>query len=287
MAVPDAFRSRAIAWLIFFARTDSSVVPRPVGKLGADPLAVSPKAFRLSARRLQIRAGRGKAPPLRPSLFLYDWGPNKTSFRWFPPHVLLGAWMTPIERWAKQDMFAKTIELSVTKKELLFSYGRKEARFRPVIYLTTDKKVLAVGTAPTDGAFNLEAHVFEDEKIVDAFALLEAMLRIGFRQVLGGFSFRPVAVRISVGPDIRRDLKGFTPAIFHYAATNAGAGKRAAGPWLNKPVSTDNARWSAAYADCVGPAVAETRATGVARVPSAPRTWWTGDGVARDCGARA
>lgn len=67
MAVPDAFRSQAIAWLIFFARTDSSVVPRPVGKLGTDSLAVSFAAFRLSTRRLQFRAARGRAAPLRPS----------------------------------------------------------------------------------------------------------------------------------------------------------------------------------------------------------------------------
>jgi hypothetical protein len=122
-------------------------------------------------------------------------------------------------------MFAKTIELKATKKEFLFSYGMKEERFRPVIYLTSDKRVMTVGEAPKEGVVDLAAHIFEDKKIDDSFALLETMMRYGVRKVIGGFFVGTLTIRISIGADIREDLKGFAPAIFHYAATNAGAGK--------------------------------------------------------------
>jgi len=122
-------------------------------------------------------------------------------------------------------MFAKTVDFNATKKEFLFSVGMKEVRFRPVVYLSADKKVLAVGDAPTEGVVDLEAHIFEDEKTADSFAILEAMIRFGLRDVLGRFSIGPLTVRVSVGADIRQDLKGFAPGIFHYAVTNAGASK--------------------------------------------------------------
>ena len=122
-------------------------------------------------------------------------------------------------------MFGKTVDLSATKREFLFSTGMTEARFRPVVYLSADKKVLAVGDAPTEGVVDLEARVFEDEGIDDSFAILEAMIRFGLRKILGRVSLGPLTVRISVGADIRQDLKGFAPAVFHYAVTNAGASK--------------------------------------------------------------
>ena len=94
-----------------------------------------------------------------------------------------------------------------------------------MIYLSAEKKVLAVGDAPTEGIVDLEAHIFEDKKIEDSFALLEAMMRYGVRKMIGGFFVGSLTMKVSIGADIREDLKGFAPAIFHYAATNAGAGK--------------------------------------------------------------
>lgn len=122
-------------------------------------------------------------------------------------------------------MFTKTIDLTATKMELLFSDGRKEARFRPIIYLSADKKVLAVGEPPAEGAVAQAIRVFENEAVADSFALLEAMIRYGVRQVTGSWIIGSLTMRISVGADLRRELKGFTAAIFHQAATNAGAAK--------------------------------------------------------------
>jgi|LakWasMet28_LOW6_FD_contig_31_66841_length_252_multi_8_in_0_out_0_1 hypothetical protein len=63
MAVPDAFRSRAIAWLIFLVGTDSSVVPRPVGKFGADPSAGQLRTARRSNPQTPVQGGEGAAAP--------------------------------------------------------------------------------------------------------------------------------------------------------------------------------------------------------------------------------
>lgn len=122
-------------------------------------------------------------------------------------------------------MFAKTIELTATKKEFHFTCGMKEARFRPVVYLSSERRVLSVGSAPIDGGAAIEARVFEDEGFEDSFSVLEVMMRYGSRAVIGGFSIGTITFRISIGPDIRKDLMGFTNGLFTQAATHAGAGK--------------------------------------------------------------
>ena len=123
-------------------------------------------------------------------------------------------------------MFAKIIELKASREEFVFSCGMKEARFRPVIYLSSERVVLAIGEPPTQGAVAQEARLFADRKLEDAFALLETLLRHGLREVIGGgFFFGALTFRISLAADLREDLAGFAPVVFHYAATNAGAKK--------------------------------------------------------------
>jgi hypothetical protein len=123
-------------------------------------------------------------------------------------------------------MFAKIIELKASREEFIFAHGMKEARFRPVIYLSSDRRVLAIGEPPAEGVVAQEAHVFTDRKLENAFALLETLLRYGLREVIGGgFYFGTLTFRISLAADLREELAGFAPAIFHYAATNAGAKK--------------------------------------------------------------
>jgi hypothetical protein len=60
-------------------------------------------------------------------------------------------------------MLTKTIELSAPKQEFRFSCGPKESRFRPVVYLSSDRKIVAVGNAPATGSFAVVARIFEDE----------------------------------------------------------------------------------------------------------------------------
>jgi hypothetical protein len=122
-------------------------------------------------------------------------------------------------------MFAKTIDLSATREEFRFSCGRKEARFRPVVYLSSDRKIVAVGDAPATGSFAVVTRIFEDEKADDSLALLVAMMHYGLWHVLGRFRIGRLTFRISVGGDIRQDLKGFAPSVFVQAAQKAGAAK--------------------------------------------------------------
>ncbi|MBI5382267.1 MAG: hypothetical protein HZA31_10240 [Opitutae bacterium] len=122
-------------------------------------------------------------------------------------------------------MFAKTIELTATKKEFRFTCGMNETRFRPVVYLSPERRVLSVGSPPAEGGTCTEARVFDDESFDDSFSVLEVMMRYGARAVIGGFSFGTITFRISIGPDIRKDLMGFTNGLFTQAATHAGASK--------------------------------------------------------------
>jgi hypothetical protein len=121
-------------------------------------------------------------------------------------------------------MFSKTIELVASKKEFRFADGMKEFRFRPIVFLAPEKKILAIGDAPDGVPASQGVDIFEDPN-ADAVALLESMFRYGMRSVLGGFTLRSVELKITIEPDIRADLKGFTTPIFHYAATQAGAVK--------------------------------------------------------------
>ncbi len=122
-------------------------------------------------------------------------------------------------------VFSKTIELRATRQEFRFSCGRKEVRFRPVAYLSSDRKIVAVGDAPAMGSFAVVARIFEDDSIDDSLALLVAMMHYGLWHVLGRFRIGRLTFRISVGGDIRQDLKGFAPAVFVQAARKAGAAK--------------------------------------------------------------
>lgn len=120
-------------------------------------------------------------------------------------------------------MFTKIIELKATKQEFVFSYGMKEARFRPVVYLSADRRVMAIGDAPTAELAAREAQVFTDRRLEDAFALLEVLLRHGLRQLIGGgFFVGTLTLRVSLGADIREEVAGFAPVVFHYAAINSG-----------------------------------------------------------------
>jgi hypothetical protein len=121
-------------------------------------------------------------------------------------------------------MFSKTIELTASKKEFRFVDGMKEVRFRPIVFLAPEKNILAIGDAPEGIPASEGIHIFEDPS-ADAVALLESLLRYGMRSVLGGFTLRSVALKITIEPDIRADLKGFATSIFQYAATQAGAVK--------------------------------------------------------------
>jgi hypothetical protein len=122
-------------------------------------------------------------------------------------------------------MFTNIVEISATKQEFRFSQGRKESRFRPVAYLSAEGKVLSLGSAPVQGGADREVHLFEGGGSTDAFAVLEAMMRYGLRDVSGRLRIGPLRVEISIGADICQDLRGFAPAVFHYAAMNAGATK--------------------------------------------------------------
>jgi hypothetical protein len=122
-------------------------------------------------------------------------------------------------------MFTKTIELSATKQEFRISCGPKEVRFRPVVYMSSDRKIVAVGDAPATGSFAVVARIFEEEQTGDSLALLVAMMRYGLWHVLGRFRFGRLTIRISIGADIGQDLKGFAPAVFVQAAQKAGAAK--------------------------------------------------------------
>lgn len=121
-------------------------------------------------------------------------------------------------------MFSKTIELTASKKEFRFVDGTREVRFRPIVFLASGKKILAIGDAPAGMAPREGIDIFEDPS-ADALVLLECLLRYGMRQILGGFTLRSVALKITIEPDIRADLRGFAPAIFQFAATQAGAVK--------------------------------------------------------------
>jgi hypothetical protein len=118
-------------------------------------------------------------------------------------------------------MFMKTVEVSATMEEFRFSCGDREVRFRPVVYLSSEKRVLAVGIPPVEGVVDREAFPFKDEEGVDSFNVLEAIFRYGLRQVLGRFYLLPPSIRVTIGPDIRQDLKGFAASIFYFAARNA------------------------------------------------------------------
>ena len=122
-------------------------------------------------------------------------------------------------------MFTNIVEVSATKQEFRFSNGKKESRFRPVVYLSAEGKILSLGSAPAQGVADREVHPFEGGGSTDAFAVLEAMMRYGFRDVSGRLRIGPLRVEISIGADIGQDLKGFAPELFRRAAMNAGAAK--------------------------------------------------------------
>ena len=67
MAVPDAFRPQASAWLKFLAGMDSSFVLWPVGKV--TPNADQAQLDERTSPDLRSASGRGGAvaPPLHPS----------------------------------------------------------------------------------------------------------------------------------------------------------------------------------------------------------------------------
>ncbi len=121
-------------------------------------------------------------------------------------------------------MFSKTIDLTASKKEFRFVDGMKEVRFRPIVFFAPGKRILAIGDAPDGVPDGGGINIFEDPS-ADALALLESLLRYGMRSVLGGFTLRSVALKITIAPDIRADLKGFASSIFRFAATQAGAEK--------------------------------------------------------------
>jgi hypothetical protein len=122
-------------------------------------------------------------------------------------------------------MFSKTVTLSASKTEFVFSDGERESRFRPLVHLApTEKKILAVGSAPTDGSTYITVDVFGDRKpAVDALSILESMLRFGMRSLATGFLRRPPSLRILIADDICGDLRGFAPSLFRTAAIYAGA----------------------------------------------------------------
>jgi hypothetical protein len=118
-------------------------------------------------------------------------------------------------------MFTNKVEVNATLEEFRFSCGDREARFRPVVFLSSDKKVLAVGIPPVEGVVDREVFPFRDEGGEDSFNVLEAIFRYGLHQVLGRFYLLPPSIRVTIGPDIRQNLKGFAPSIFYFAARNA------------------------------------------------------------------
>jgi hypothetical protein len=121
-------------------------------------------------------------------------------------------------------MLSKTVTLSASKTEFVFSDGKRESRFRPVVFLhPKEKKVLAIGSAPMDGSAFVTVDVFQDRSpAVDASLVLESKLRFGMRSLATGFLKMPPLLRICVAEDISADLRGFAPAIFRTAAIGAG-----------------------------------------------------------------
>ena len=76
------------------------------------------------------------------------------------------------------------------------------------------------------GEVDTEAHIFEGPKgDADAFAILEAMMRFGVREVGGRWRLGPLAIKITIDPELRTYLNGFAPALFYFAAQHAGATK--------------------------------------------------------------
>ncbi|MFT3870993.1 MAG: hypothetical protein QM715_21270 [Nibricoccus sp.] len=119
-----------------------------------------------------------------------------------------------------------SIHLSASKREFCFSDGAKTYRFQPVVYLSREMKVLAVGDAPMQGDVNEVARIFEDvSRGENSFDILEAMMRFGVREMTGSLCLGPIKMRISIDPDLRAFLRGFAPALFYFAAQHAGATK--------------------------------------------------------------
>ena len=116
------------------------------------------------------------------------------------------------------------IELRASKSEFWFQHGRTECRFYPVIFLSHDRRVEAIGYTkhPTTGP-GIKPFETEDE---NAFDLLESMLRYGMQSVVGNsFIPRQRHLIIEIHGDIRSQFKGFTSQIFTQVALQAGAAK--------------------------------------------------------------
>ncbi len=116
------------------------------------------------------------------------------------------------------------IELRASKTEFWFQHGRTECRFYPIIFLSFDRRVEAIGYTeqPTTGT-GIKPFEVESE---NAFDLLEPMLRYGMQSVIGnGFIPRHRHLIIEIDRDIRNQLKGFSAPIFTQVALQAGAAK--------------------------------------------------------------
>jgi hypothetical protein len=82
-------------------------------------------------------------------------------------------------------MLSKTIDLSVSKGEFLFTDGFTVCRFRPIIFITAEKKILSIGDPPATPFEARRIDVFEDVD-TDAMELLESLLRYGMSGNLKG-----------------------------------------------------------------------------------------------------
>ena len=122
-------------------------------------------------------------------------------------------------------MITRTIELFASKREFRFTDGVKEVRFRPIVFLAPGKKkILSVGEAPPEASDGEEIAIFEDAD-ADALRLLEAVIRYGLRSLSSRIAVRPIVLKISIGADVRTQLKGFAWHIFEHASLHAGATK--------------------------------------------------------------
>jgi hypothetical protein len=122
-------------------------------------------------------------------------------------------------------MFVKLIELSASSTEIVVRCGVRDMQFRPVVYLSPERKFLGVGTPPHQNGAAQEVRLFESNEGDINFAALEATLRFVIPRVTGKWAIWPPTIRISIASDLKRELKGFAPAIFYFAARNAGAAK--------------------------------------------------------------
>lgn len=119
-----------------------------------------------------------------------------------------------------------TIQFSASRNEFCFQHAGRTRSFVPIVYLSPEMRILAVGESSLHGGVGEAALIFDDSPRPDnSFDVLEAMMRYGVREMCPRGWIGTLTVRISIDADLRRFLRGFGPALFSEAARRGGAGR--------------------------------------------------------------